>query len=97
MTAGRKFLRASVRDAIIKDHNDWIWTGSRFRSGYAQKVEDALRFKSLKQARQVAAHLRKIVPGSHPRAKRASYPEQAGFSDKYTAIEVVKAANEKTR
>jgi len=96
MAAGRKFLRASVRDAIIKDHNDWIWNGSVFRTSIARKVDDALRFRSLKQAKQVAAHLRKIVPGSHPRAKRASYPEQAGFSEKYTAIEVVKA-NEKTR
>lgn len=93
MTAGRKFLNPSSRDAIIKDSNNWVWNGSRFCSTIAKHCEDAIRFKSLKQARQVAAHLRKIIPGSHPRATRATYPEQAKFNDKFTAIEVPK--NEK--
>ena len=90
MTAGRKFLRASNRDAIIKNTDNWVWTGSRFVSGYSKDIGDAIRFRSLKQARQIASHLRKIVPGSHPRAIRASYPEQAGFDERYTAIEVHK-------
>lgn len=95
MTAGRKFLRASTRDAIIKDSYGWIWNGSRFCSDIARPVQDALRFKSLSQARSVAAHLRKVVPGSSPVAVRAKYREQAGFSEKYKSIEVPQ--NEKNR
>lgn len=88
MTAGRKFLNPSNRDAIIKNSDNWVWNGSRFCSTMAKYCSDALRFKSLKQAKQVAAHLRRIVPGSHPRAIRATYPEQAGFDETFSAIEV---------
>lgn len=88
MTAGRKFVRASNRDAIIKNSDNWVWTGSRFVSVYSKDCADAIRFKSLPLAKQVASHLRKIIPGSMPRAIRATYPEQAAFDARYKSIEV---------
>jgi hypothetical protein len=88
MPAGRGFLRASMRDAIIKDQDDRIWNGSTFRPIISVIPRDAIRFKSLKQAKQVASHLKKIIPGSNPRAKRATYPEQAAFGEEFSAIEI---------
>ncbi|TXH14895.1 MAG: hypothetical protein E6R03_08340 [Hyphomicrobiaceae bacterium] len=87
MTAGRHYLRATNRDAIIKNSDNWVWTGSRFVSVYSNDCADAIRFKDLEIAKQIASHLRKVIPGSMPRALRATYPEQAAFDERYKSIE----------